>query len=89
MTEVSLCLAIAGSLTLLGFLFLLIDRPPCWHHWEKSECKEYPPAALDGLTVRNMCSDDIIKLKQSHTTYVQRCLKCGIERYHTESRPEI
>jgi hypothetical protein len=48
MTEVSLCIAIVGALALLGLLFLLLLRPPCCHRWEKSECKEYPPAVGSG-----------------------------------------
>lgn len=85
MTEVSLCFLLAGSFFVLSLLTWLALRPVCFHQWEKGEMKEYPPA-IEGVSFRGD-PDTLLKLKQSHTTYIQRCSKCGLERYHTESRP--
>lgn len=76
-------------MTLWVALIVACCWPRCRHQWEKGEVKEYPPAVgLGDIQIKGN-PDAILKLKQSHTTFVQRCAKCGLERYHTESRPEV
>jgi hypothetical protein len=60
----------------------------CWHQWEKGEVREYPAPISGGFTATNIDENTILRLHQSYTTYVQRCKDCGIERYHTEVRPD-
>jgi hypothetical protein len=79
---------LAGIWMVLNAIFLLwLYRGYCRHQWEKSEVREYPPALGDGSFNIRGDIDGIIELKSSHTTYVQRCSKCGLEKYHTERRP--
>lgn len=79
---------VGGAFTTLWVILIVACCwPRCRHQWEKGEVKEYPPAVLGGMSVRNIWSDDAIRLLSSHTTYVQRCSKCGLEKYHTERRP--
>jgi hypothetical protein len=84
MIEVAVLASIWALFTVI-FLFWL-HHGYCRHQWEKGEVKEYPQACPGPMTMRGD-SEDIIKLKSSHTTYVQRCAKCGLEKYHTERRP--
>jgi hypothetical protein len=72
---------------LFNAIFLLwLYRGHCRHRWEKGEVKEYPQACPGALTMRGD-AEDIIRLKSSYTTYIQRCSKCGLEKHHTERRP--
>jgi len=80
---------IIGILVVGNVLFLVrLYMNRCKHHWERVETKHYPPACPGPVSFKGVWPDELIKLKQAHTTYVQRCTYCGLERYTTVSVPE-
>jgi hypothetical protein len=78
MIEITLCFLIAGSFFVLSLLTWLSLRPVCFHQWGKGEVKEYPPAVGSGDLTFKGEPGSVLKLYGSHTTYIQRCTKCGL-----------
>ena len=74
---------LVGNVLFLAWMY----KNRCRHHWERVETKHYPPACPGPISVKGIGPDDLIKLKQAHTTYVQRCTYCGLERYTTVGVP--